>query len=204
MAGEGMDTYLICPTCHAKGLQVLSPSATHQKFGHPNRAIWFSCVHCQSICDEPAVTPMPQCLISQQVMDVMRRIPAGSIPLINWLIDFETLEQCAWLQPNDRSPGEDSQPQEFCKHGPTELLELYWKAFNAYLRGDPPSIGEHEWAGAVTGYIPKIFSRWLASVRSFPSSSPLWISDLIMPQRTMGVLMTHKKDSACLGGHNAN
>ena len=48
---------------------------------------------------------------------------------------------------------------------PTEFkrLELYWQAINAYLRGETPSVGEHEWAGAVTGYIPKKLSALLMS-----------------------------------------
>ncbi len=62
-----------------------------------------------------------------------------------------------------KSPGEDGNPRNFCKHGPTELLELYCNAINAYLRGEPPSVGEHEWAGAIAGYIPKKFSALLMS-----------------------------------------
>ncbi len=46
---------------------------------------------------------------------------------------------------------------------PTELLELYCNAINAYLRGEPPSVGEHEWAGAIAGYIPKKLSALLMS-----------------------------------------
>jgi hypothetical protein len=78
MASEGMDTYSICPTCQAKGLHVLSTSAAQQKFGNPNRAIRFFCKQCQSICDEPAVTPyrlarflnrsLTQCAESQQIL----------------------------------------------------------------------------------------------------------------------------------------
>ncbi len=141
MASEGMDTYSVCPTCQAKGLHVLSTSAIQQKFGNPNRAFRFFCEQRQSVrvCDEPAVTPLPpsSCLIPKQVMDAMRRIPAGSLPLINRLnrtIDFEALERRARRQPNNKAPGEDGQPREFCKHGPTELLELYWKATNCIGR----------------------------------------------------------------------
>jgi hypothetical protein len=32
---------------------------------------------------------------------------------------------------------------------------------NAYLRGEKPSVGEHEWAGAITGYILKKLSALL-------------------------------------------
>jgi hypothetical protein len=147
-----MDTYSVCSACQAKSLHVLSTTATKQKFGNPRRAIRFFCVHCQLVCDEPAVAPMQPCPISAQVKEVMRRIPAGSLPLINLVVDFETLEQSARRQPNNRSPGEYGLPREFCKHGPTEFLELYWKSTNAYIRGEPPSVGEHEWAGARAGY----------------------------------------------------
>jgi hypothetical protein len=104
------------------------------EIGNPHRVIRYFCVHdCQLVCEEQAVAPLPPCPISQQVMGVMRRIPAGSLPLINWPIDLETLESCARLQPNNKSPGDDGQPREFCKQGTMELLELYWKAINAYV-----------------------------------------------------------------------
>jgi hypothetical protein len=40
MAGECMDTYSVCPTCQAKGLHILSASAT-RKLCNPTRAIRF-------------------------------------------------------------------------------------------------------------------------------------------------------------------
>ena len=46
---------------------------------------------------------------------------------------------------------------------PTELLELYCNAINAYLRGEPPTVGAHEWAGAIAGYIPKKLSALIMS-----------------------------------------
>ncbi len=86
MAGEGMDTYSVCPACQEGDLHVLSTTAIRQKFGNPrcnNLAIRYFCELCQSVYDEPAVTPMPPCPISDQVNEAMRRIPAGSLPLIN-------------------------------------------------------------------------------------------------------------------------
>ena len=106
---------------------------------------------------------MTPCPIPKQVLEAMRRIPAGSLPLINRTIDFETLERCARRQPSNRAPGSDSQPREFCRYGPTAFLELYWKAINAYLRGETPSVCEHEWAVAVAGYILKKLSALLMS-----------------------------------------
>jgi hypothetical protein len=106
---------------------------------------------------------MQQCPISDQVKGAMRRIPTGSLPPINRSVGFETLERCARRQPSNKSPGKDGHPREFCKHGPMELLELYYNAINAYLRGEPPSVGEHEWAGAIAGYIPKKLSALLMS-----------------------------------------
>ncbi len=117
MAGEGMDKYSVCPACQAEGLHVLSITATRQKFGNPRRAIRYFCVHCQSVCDEPAVAPMPPCPISDQVKEAMRRIPAGPLPLIKRLVDFETLERCARWKPGKKSPVEDFHPQEFCEYG---------------------------------------------------------------------------------------
>jgi hypothetical protein len=83
MAGEGMDTISVYPACQAEGLHVLSTTAIRQKIGNPRRAIRYICVHCQSVRDEPAVAPMPPHPNSNQVKEAMRRIPAGSLPLIN-------------------------------------------------------------------------------------------------------------------------
>ena len=163
MASEGMDTYSVCPTCRQQGLHVLSTSATQQRFGNPTRAVRFFCEHCQSICDKPAMAPMPPCPIPKQVLEAMRKIPAGSLPLINRTIDFESFERRTRRQPNGKAPGSDGQPREYCKYGPTAFLELYWAAGNAYLRGEAPSVCIHEWSGAVAGYIPKKLSALLMS-----------------------------------------
>lgn len=163
MASEGMDTYSICPNCQAKGLHVISTSATQQKFGNPARAVRFFCEQCQSTCTEPAMAPMPPCPIPKQVLEAMRRIPTGSLPLINRMIDFESFERCTRRQPNDRAPGSDGQPREYGKYGPAAYVELLWAASNAYLRGETPSVCIHEWAGAVAGYIPKKLSALLMS-----------------------------------------
>ena len=109
------------------------------------------------------MAPMPPCPIPRQVLDAMRRIPAGSLPLLNRTIDFESFERRARRQPNGRAPGSDGQPREYCKYGPTAFLELYWAAGNAYLRGETPSVCIHEWTGAVVGYIPKKLSALLMS-----------------------------------------
>ena len=161
MVSEGMDTYSVCPTCQAKGLHVISTTATHQRFGNPTRAVRFFCEQCQSVCDEPALSPMPPCPIPEQVLAEMRRIPAGTPPLLNRPVGFETLERCRRKQPNGRAPGEDGIPREFCKYGPLALLELYWKAINAFLKGDAPSVCPSEWTGAVAGQIPKALSALL-------------------------------------------
>ena len=141
MASEGMDTYSVCPSCREKGLHVLSTSATQQRFGNPARAVRFFCEHCQSICDEPAMAPIPPCPIPRHVLDAMRRIPAGSLPLINRTIDFESFERRARRQPNGRAPGSDGQPREYCKYGPTAFLELHWAAECIPERGN--TIGVH-------------------------------------------------------------
>ena len=155
MASEGMDTYSNCPICQANGLHVLSTSASQQKFGNLSRAVRFFCAKCQSTHDEPGMAPMPPCPVPKLVLDEIRQVPAGTPPLISRPIDFETFERCARRQPNDKAPGSDGQPREYVKYGPTALLELYWKADNAYMAGETPSVCAHEWLGAVAGYIPK-------------------------------------------------
>jgi hypothetical protein len=116
MASEGMDTYSVCSNCREKGLHVLSTSVTQQRLNNPGptRAVRFFCEHCQSVCDEPAMAPMHTSPFPRQVLEVMCRIPAGSLPLINRTIGFESFERCALRQPNDRAPGSDGQPREYC------------------------------------------------------------------------------------------
>jgi hypothetical protein len=54
-------------------------------------------------------------------------------------------------------------PQELGKCRPTALVELYWRAGNAYMRGEAPAVCPQEWAGAVASYIPKNLSDLLMS-----------------------------------------
>jgi hypothetical protein len=75
----------------------------------------------------------------------MRKIP----------IDFEIFEKCVRKQQNNNAPGGNEQPRELGKYGPTALRELYWRAGNAYMRGEMPTVCPVEWTGVVAGYIPK-------------------------------------------------
>jgi hypothetical protein len=160
MVSEGMDTYSVCPTCRMKGLQVLSVSVSHrdQEYGNKTCAIRFFCEKCQMVCDAPALGPLPPCPIPKQVLEEIRKISVGTRPLISRPIGFETFKKCTQKQPNDRAPEGDGQPREFCNYGPTALKELYWKASNAYMLGEVPTVCPHEWTGAVASHIPKNLS----------------------------------------------
>ena len=103
------------------------------------------------------VEPMPPCPIPPALLEVLRKIPFGTMPLLSRLIDFEILEQCVRKLLNGKATGVD----EFYKYGPQGLLELLWAAHNAYLRGETPSVCAHEWIGAIAGYIPKKLSALL-------------------------------------------
>jgi hypothetical protein len=140
MPSEGMDTYSVCPACRTKGLHVLNTSAVLQELGNSSRAIRFFCEHCQTVCDEPALGPLPPCPIPKQVLAKMRKIPAGTPPLITRPIDFETFEKCVRKQPLNKAPGGDAMPRELGKYGPTALVELYWRAGNAYMREEAPTV----------------------------------------------------------------
>jgi hypothetical protein len=54
-----------------------------------------------------SMAPMSPCPISKQGLEVMRRIPAGALPLINQAIEFEMLERYARRQPNNKALWED-------------------------------------------------------------------------------------------------
>ncbi len=94
MASEGMDTYSVCPACRAKDLKVLSVTTDYQQFGNWTRAVKIFCEQCQSLHDQVAVAPMPPCPIPLGLLEALRKIPFGTMPLLSRLIDFETLEQC--------------------------------------------------------------------------------------------------------------
>ncbi len=89
---------------------------------------------------------------------------------------------------------------------PTELLELYCNAINAYLRGEPLSVGEQEWAqaGAVAGYIPTKLSALLMSdfrpIGCICTKYSLLLSivDLNWSPKTMDFWITRKKDFAAV------
>ncbi len=121
----------------------------------------FLCEQCQSLHDEVAVAPMPPCPIPPALLEALRKIPFGTMPLLSRLFDFETLGQCAHKRSNGKATRVDGIPREFYKYGPQSLLELLWAALNAYLRGETPSVCAHEWLGATSGYIPKKLSALL-------------------------------------------
>ena len=54
-----------------------------------------------------------------------------------------------------KSVGTDGIPREFYKYGPRVLLELLRAAINAYLRGEHPTVYQHEWMGAIVTSIAK-------------------------------------------------
>jgi hypothetical protein len=124
MASEGMDTYSVCPTCREKGLHVLNTSAVIQKFGNSCRAIRFFCMQCQTVCDEPALGPIPPCPIPKQVLAEMRKISAGTpLQIISRPIDFKTFEKCVRQKMTNKAPGGGAMPLELGK---------YWRAGNNY------------------------------------------------------------------------
>ena len=79
------------------------------------------------------MAPMPQCPIPLTVLEAMRKIPKGTLPLISRIVDLDTVVTRARRQSNGKSTGVDGFPREFYKNGLIELLELLWAAINAYL-----------------------------------------------------------------------
>ena len=155
MASEGLDTYSICPNCSGTDLHVLSTSATAQLFGNPNRTIRFFCGQCQTLHTQLSVAPLPPCPLPPEVLKALCKIPAGTPPLISRPIDFETVEKYTRSQANNKKPGADGVPRELSKYSPRPFIGLYWRAFNAFTRGDKPSVCEHEWQGALVSSLAK-------------------------------------------------
>ena len=75
------------------------------------------------------------------------------LPLLNFQVD--TLEACARAQPLRKSVGTDRLPRELYKYGPHPYQELLRAAINAYLRGERPTVRNHEWMGAIVTFIAK-------------------------------------------------
>ena len=155
MANEGMETGSICPRCSSPGLQPISTGATQQRFGNPKRAVKFFCGQCTSVHETVAYAPLPPCPIPISLLEAMRKIPPGTLPLISRMVDMETVISRTRRQGTGLSTGSDRFHREFYKDAPLILLERLWAAINAYLRGDPPTVCAHEWIGAIAAHIPK-------------------------------------------------
>ncbi len=115
----------------------------------------FSVPSVQTLHDNVALAPLPPCPIPPALLEVMRKILAGTLPLISWIFYYETVERCSREQPLHKTWGEDRVPREFYKYVPQLLLQLLWAALNAFMRGETPSVCAHEWLGALACYIPK-------------------------------------------------
>jgi hypothetical protein len=85
----------------------------------------------------------------------MRSAPDGIPAQISILVDYETLVACVRALMTGKSVGTDGIPREFYKYGPRVLLELLRAAINAYLRGEHPTVYQHEWMGAIVTSIAK-------------------------------------------------
>jgi ribonuclease HI len=155
LAGEGMDSESICPSCQKTGIQPIVTSATAQPFGNPKRAVRFFCPHCSSVHDDVTLAQLPPCPIPWQVWKDMRKIPSGNAPLICRQVDMDTLETIVRRLSNDLSMGIDGIPREFYKYGPLVFLEFLRSAINAYMNGMSPTTGVHEWQGAIFSLISK-------------------------------------------------
>ena len=94
----------------------------------------------------------------------MRKIPKNLAPLICRPVDMDTLESIVRHLKNDLSMGTDGIPREFYKYGPIVFLEFLRAAINAYVGGMSPTVGAHEWVGALFSLISK-------------TSAPLWMWD---------------------------
>jgi hypothetical protein len=85
MAREGMDTHLVCPACQAKGLHVLRVQTVKQQYGSNMWAVKFFCTKCQTLHDNVALA----------LLEVMLKIPAGTLPLVSRVFDYKTVECCS-------------------------------------------------------------------------------------------------------------
>ena len=176
LAGEGMDSESICPSCQNTGIQPIVTSAKAQPYGNPKRAVRFFCQQCCSVHDDVALAQLPPCPIPWQVWKEMRKIPSGLAPLICRPVDMDTLETIVRRLGNDLSMGIDGIPREFYKYGPLVFLEFLRSAINAYLSGMSPTVGVHEWQGAIFSLISKTLAPlWMTDQRPIASECTKYI-----------------------------
>ena len=115
LAGEGMDTESICPSCRRPEIQPIVTTAKAQPYGNSKRVVRFFCQHCCSVHDDVELAPLPPCPIPWQVWKEMRKIPSGLPPLLCRPVDMDTLEAIVRRLDNDLSMGIDGIPREFYK-----------------------------------------------------------------------------------------
>ena len=74
----------------------------------------------------------------------MRSAPAGTPAQISISVDPPMMKASARELAIEKSVGTDGIPREFYKYGPRVLLELLRAAINAFLRGERPTVYQHE------------------------------------------------------------
>ena len=94
MATEGLDTESVCRQCKLAGIQPITITAVCQSCGNPDRAVRYFCARCQSVHDEAALKFLPPCPLPLPVtvLQAVCTVPVGTLPHINCVIDYDTLE----------------------------------------------------------------------------------------------------------------
>ena len=155
MATEGLDTESGCPRCRSGSIQPITVTAENEPCGNPSRAVRYFCFSCNSVHNTPRLNPLPPCPLPLSVLQAMRSAPDGIPAQISTSVDQATLEACVRALMTGKSVGTDGIPREFYKYGPRVLVELLRAAINAYLRGEHPTVCQHEWMGAIVTSIAK-------------------------------------------------
>lgn len=155
MASEGLDTESGCPRCRSGNIQPITVTAENEPCGNPGRAVRYCCFSCNSVHDTVRLNPLPPCPLPLSVLQAMRSAPVGTPAQISLSVDLETLETCVRALSTGKSVGTDGIPREFYKYGPRALLDLLRAAINAFLRGERPTVYQHEWMGAIVASLAK-------------------------------------------------
>jgi hypothetical protein len=155
MASEGLDTESGCPRCRSVSIQPITVTAENEPCGNPSRAVRYFCFSCNSVHNTPRLNPLPPCPLPLSVLQAMRSAPDGIPAQISISVDQATLEACVRALMTGKSVGTDGIPKEFYKYGPRVLVELLRAAINAYLRGEHPTVCQHEWMGAIVTSLAK-------------------------------------------------
>ena len=109
---------------------------------------------CGSVHDRASPGPEQPCPLPKELWASLRKYPPDAQPFLSRLLDLDTLRYHVGRLRKGKATGRDGIPNEYFMFGPTELLQYYLDAANAFLSGSHPV--PQDWQGGLVTLIPKV------------------------------------------------